>query len=446
MRVQRTPGRSGRGSLDRLVDEHASRLVRAPISALPRRIADALEAVGRRLGADRASLWELRPTDPRLVALHRWSAGVGDDAGVEALREAELPWLLEQVQAGRRVAFRSIAELPRAAFRERRFLARHGPDSGVAQPLLVGDSAIAVLVVGSVGKERAWGTSTLAVVERMGVVIASALARKRSHEDALGQVSEDRRAREEAVRLRDEIALRGQTAMLAEMGSGIAHELNQPLTAILSNAEAAQRLLRAGGATAEIDEALQDVVNDTRRAAQILRRMREMLQHRPVDRTPVDVAALLERVVHRYRQEASARRIRLSLEVPSGLPAVLGDEVQLEQVATNLLQNALEAVSEGEGPRSIGVRARPGRPDGVDVSVRDSGPGLDPDALTHAFDAFYTTKPRGLGIGLPISRSIVEAHGGRLLARNGDGGGATLELHLPAASLAAPGARWRKPV
>jgi len=158
------------------------------------------------------------------------------------------------------------------------------------------------------------------------------------------------------------------------------------------------------------------------------------------------VAALLGSVARRFREEAVARSIRLSLDVAPGLPAVLGDPVQIEQVATNLVLNAVEAMGVGTGPpRTIAIRARPTQPDGVDVSVRDSGPGLDPEALAHAFEAFYTTKPQGLGMGLRISRWIVEAHGGRLLARNNADRGATFEFHLPAAPQPGAAERRRKP-
>jgi C4-dicarboxylate-specific signal transduction histidine kinase len=119
--------------------------------------------------------------------------------------------------------------------------------------------------------------------------------------------------------------------------------------------------------------------------------------------------------------------------VAPGLPTVLGDPVQLEQVLMNLVLNAFEAMEGEPMPRAVALRARPTQPAGVDVSVRDSGPGLDDEGLAHAFDAFYTTKPHGLGMGLRISRSIVEAHGGRLLARNNADRGATFEFHLPAA-------------
>jgi len=240
----------------------------------------------------------------------------------------------------------------------------------------------------------------------------------------------------------------GRTAMLAEMGAGIAHELNQPLTAIVSNAETAQRLLRSprGCDRDEVEEALRDVVNDALRAAEVIARMRDMLRRRNAERVPLDVGALLGGVARRFREEAVARAIRLSVEVAPGLPQVLADRVQIEQVAMNLVMNAFEALGEAKGPlRTVTIRARAaGDGAGVDMSVRDSGPGLDDEVLARAFDPFYTTKPTGLGMGLAICRSIVELHGGRLLARNNTEGGATFEFHLPATPPIAPGAGRRK--
>jgi two-component system sensor kinase FixL len=540
----------------RLVDVHAARIVRAPLSDLPGELAATLQAVGRRVRADRVTLWDPRWREGRVGLLHQWSRA-GCELDVTSLATDELPWLLRQVAEGRAVAFRACAKLPREATAERRLFSRHGPRSAAFVPVVVGGETVAVLVAGTVRTERGWGGETLALLERAAVLLAAALVRTRAHEASLateaqlggvleavrdglllvrpsGRVehangraaaifqrtreelraarledllapepdapvrvrgrlaallareaplplrarrgdgstlrvevtarelptpgeplfccavrdaSEDLRAREETARLRNEMASMGRTALLAEMGSGIAHELNQPLTAILSNAETAQRLLRAGRGreTEELGEALQDVVSDTRRAAQVLGHMREMLRHREVVRVPVDVAALLASVARRFREEAVARAVQLSIEAAPGLPAVIGDPVQLEQVATNLVLNALEAMGEPtRAPRTIALRARPAGRDGVDVSVRDSGPGLGDEALARLFDAFYTTKPSGLGMGLRISRWIVEAHGGRLLARNNGDHGATFEFHLPAAPAGA-GAGRRRP-
>ena len=469
----------------------------------------------------------------------------------------ELPWLAEQLGAGRTVAFRSCSSFPAEAVRERRYVARHGPRSGALVPVVVGGATVAALVVGTMRRERAWGRATLAFLERAAVVIGGALSRRRAHDSALEaegrlagvleaatdglllveasgrvrvandraagillrtrrelcaerlqdllassepggshrrgslealrsgpvpillqarrgdgtsapveatlrelsgpgerllccalrDVGEDRRARDEIRRLRDELAFMGRTAMLAEMGAGIAHELNQPLTAILSNAETAQRLLRGGRAadSADLRETLRDVVKDTKRAALVLGRMREMLRRKEAARDRVDVGDLLGNVARRFAEQAVVHCIALSVDVGPGVGPVWGDPVQIEQVAMNLVLNAFEAMASTAAPRTVALRARAAQPGGVDVSVRDSGPGLGDDALAHAFDAFFTTKPSGLGMGLPISRSIVEGHGGRLLARNNADRGATFELHLPAAPAGVAALNRRKP-
>jgi PAS domain S-box-containing protein len=265
---------------------------------------------------------------------------------------------------------------------------------------------------------------------------------------AVHDAGQDLAAREETAHLRAELAFLGRTALVGEMGAGIAHELKQPLTAILGNAEAAQRLLARGGApdVAELRETLADVVKETRRAADVIGRMRDLLRHRDVEKVTVELAPMLERVARHFREEAVARAVELSVECGPGLPLVVGDPVQLEQVALNLVLNALEAMDERVGgPRAIAIRARRTEPDGADVSVRDTGAGLADEALAHAFDPFFTTKPSGMGMGLAICRSIVEAHGGRLLARNNADRGATFEFHLPAAVQPLAPARRRKP-
>jgi signal transduction histidine kinase len=550
-------GGSSRGAdPDRILALHAEEIVRQPISRLPGALAGAIEAVARRVGADRVALWEMRWDDRRFALIDQWARPGCAQAGASA-DLGDLPWLTEQVAAGRSVAFRSCGAFPAEAARERRYVTRHGPRSGAIVPVTVGGVTVAALIVGTMRRERAWGGATLRFLERAAVVVGSALARGRAHDAALESegrlagvleaasdgllllessgrvkvsndraagillrtrrdlcteriqdllavasdlgrspakssldalrgsrtpiqlqarrgdgttapveatlrelpgpgerllccvlrdVGEDRRTRDEMRRLRDELAFLGRTAMLAEMGAGIAHELNQPLTAILSNAETAQRLLRDGRAadSADLRETLRDVVKDTRRAALVLGRMREMLRRKEVERVPVDVAALLGSVAKRFEEQAVVREIELSVDVAPGVRPVWGDPVQLEQVLMNLVLNAFDAMGSAPAPREVALRARAAHPDGVDVSVRDGGTGLGEDALAHAFDAFFTTKPSGLGMGLSISRSIVEAHGGRILARNNADRGATFELNLPAAPGAASSNR-RKP-
>ena len=167
------------------VDDHARRVVRVPIGELSNEIVATLEGVARRLGADRATLWEQRPAERRLVLVQQW-AREGWAQTIETLAADDYPWLHEQVAAARPISFRACTALPPQAIRERKLIARHGPRSGVVTPIVVGDATAAVLMVGTMRRERSWGRATLAYLERAGVVLAGALVRQRAHEEWLG--------------------------------------------------------------------------------------------------------------------------------------------------------------------------------------------------------------------------------------------------------------------
>lgn len=253
-------------------------------------------------------------------------------------------------------------------------------------------------------------------------------------------VTARRAAEGEAQRLRDQLARVARAATMGELAAAIAHEINQPLCAIVSNAQAAQRLLAAEAADlAEVRETLRDIAADSRRASAIIARIRTLLQNRPPERAPLDLNDAIREVVALVQHRLTRNGIALTLDLAADVPPVLGDRVQLQQVVLNLLVNAVEALGRVEsGPRELSLRsARDGR-DAVGVTVGDSGPGLAPGDAERAFDAFFTTKPGGLGIGLAISRSIVAAHGGRIRADPDAGRGTAFHFSLPAAREAPP--------
>jgi PAS domain S-box-containing protein len=238
----------------------------------------------------------------------------------------------------------------------------------------------------------------------------------------------------QAQQHRAELAHVARIATLGELSASLAHELNQPLTAILSNAQAAQRLLDAEPIDlAEIREILKDVVADDNRAGQVIQRLRALVKKQPPEFTALDLGAILHEVVHLVHTDAILRASEIALTVAPGLPPVWGDRVELQQVALNLLLNALEAMKERpvEG-RQVLVQVEADGPRMVKVAVRDRGTGLG-DEIERVFRPFHTTKPDGLGVGLSISRSIVEAHGGRLWAENNPDRGATFSFTIPAA-------------
>ena len=227
-----------------------------------------------------------------------------------------------------------------------------------------------------------------------------------------------------------------RVAVLGELSGALAHELSQPLTAIYSNAEAARHLLRREPAdVAEVGTILRDIVAEDRRASQVIDRLRALLKRGETRRQPLDAGELIADVLGIAHAELVTRHISSRTFVEPGLPPVLGDRVQLQQVLLNLIINACEAMASGgtREPRLfIGARADRDRTK-VHLSVRDNGVGIPPDLLSRLFEPFVSTKEQGLGIGLSISRTIVATHGGHLWAENNpEGGGATLHCLLAA--------------
>jgi two-component system, LuxR family, sensor kinase FixL len=247
-------------------------------------------------------------------------------------------------------------------------------------------------------------------------------------------ISERKQAEEQSVQHRNELAHVARVSTMGQLASSLAHELNQPLGAILRNAEAAELFLQ--DPSPDLDEVraiLADIRKDDHRAGEVIERMRGLLKRRAVERRRLDVGLLAGEVLTLVRPDANARRVALALEANPPLPSVEGDRVQLQQVLLNLVLNSLDAVKDNSAPeRRVRVRARPAG-DTVEVSVTDNGHGIPADRLGRVFEPFFTTKPNGLGMGLAISRSIVEAHGGRLWAENNPAGGATFTFGLPAA-------------
>jgi two-component system, LuxR family, sensor kinase FixL len=246
-------------------------------------------------------------------------------------------------------------------------------------------------------------------------------------------LSERRRAEEESQALRDELAHVTRVSTLGELTASLAHELNQPLTAIQSNAQTAQRLLERGGVAAgELTDILEDIVADNRRASEMIRHLRAALKKGKTAVQPLDVGELVQEVTALVLPDILKRDATLSLDLAEETPQVRGDKIQLQQVLMNLMVNSLDAMENSEGGH-LWVRIRVHEPGEVQISVEDSGPGIPGDRLEGIFEPFYTTKPEGLGMGLAICRSITRAHGGRLWVENRPEGGAAFHLRLPAA-------------
>jgi C4-dicarboxylate-specific signal transduction histidine kinase len=254
----------------------------------------------------------------------------------------------------------------------------------------------------------------------------------------LQQEMADRRLAEEQARQRqDELAHVARVSTMGEMAAGLAHEINQPLGAIASFAEGGLRLIEAGSPDLErIGHAIGEVADQAKRAGRIIGRLRAFVAKGQPQRSDCNLRELTEEVADLIAMDIRQERIRFRLDMPPPLPAVSVDRVQIQQVLLNLMRNAVEAIAGVEtGDRELVVRASGPTPSEgmVTVSVSDRGPLCLPTDLAKIFDAFYTTKTSGIGMGLSISRSIVSAHGGRTWATPNPGGGLTVWFTVPPA-------------
>ncbi len=262
------------------------------------------------------------------------------------------------------------------------------------------------------------------------------LAKRRLAERSL-IASEDRvtLAADEMRRLQDEIAHVGRVSMMGQLASALAHEINQPIGAILRNAEAAELFMQSK--TPDLEEIraiLADIRADDQRAGDVIDRMRALLKRHVLDTQLLDLAELVGDVAKLAQPDAATRHVKLTVNLPADLPPVRGDRVHLQQVLLNLILNGIDALNRaGPGNRRVTVSARVDAARTVEIAVSDTGHGIAAEKLAHVFDPFFTTKPDGMGMGLPISRTIVESHGGRLWAENNNDTGATFRFTLPQA-------------
>jgi len=248
-------------------------------------------------------------------------------------------------------------------------------------------------------------------------------------------ITRRRQAEKALAEHRGELAHVNRVFTMGELAASLAHELKQPLTGILSNAQAGELLLdRTPLDAGELQGVLTDVISDTRRASEIIDQMRNFLRGRDTPRRPVDINVIVEEVLRIVHSEAVIRDIRLSTELEPKLPLVMGDRIQLQQVLLNVIANAQQAmVRMNSSARRLIIRTTQNEDGCVMITADDSGPGFEPGTLGKAFQPFFTTKPEGIGMGLAICMSIIEAHSGKISAANRPEGGVRIQIELPAA-------------
>jgi len=249
---------------------------------------------------------------------------------------------------------------------------------------------------------------------------------------ASADIEDQKRAEDTLRKAQAELAHVTRVMTMGELAASIAHEVNQPLSAIVNNGSACLRWLDgAAPDLGEAREAARRIIRDGNRAGEVITRIRALLRKTDTEKARLDINQTVQEVVRLTRNEAARKGVRLRLDLAADLPPVLGDRVQLQQVILNLVMNGIEAMESAQGgPRELLISSRQHESDKALVAVRDSGVGIDGRDLERIFDAFYTTKPQGMGMGLAISRSIVDDHGGQLWAAPNDGPGATFQFTL----------------
>jgi len=249
-------------------------------------------------------------------------------------------------------------------------------------------------------------------------------------------LTERKRAAEALEATRVQLAHMNRVMTMGEIAASIAHEVNQPLTAVVANASACTRMLAQEPPDLdELRDAVADIADAGTRAATIITRIRALLKKGNTEKTRLDINKVVQEVLPLTSGELGKHNVSVQMELIPGLPEILGDRVQLQQVVLNLMMNGIEAMTSiTDRPRVLQLRTQARESGSLSVTVQDSGAGLDPENTNRIFETFFTTKSNGMGMGLSICRSIIETHGGRLSAEPNDGPGATFRFTLPAYS------------
>jgi signal transduction histidine kinase len=408
-----------------LLAELSALFASRPSSEVDRHIEDALRRVVEELDVDRATVGQLARGSNKGEITHAWTRP-GIPSLPNVLNTGLLPWIVSRVRQGHAVSLARPEDLPPEADVDLKTLRGMHTRSVTVVPLSIGDGGDGFLSVAAIRQERRRVSDLVARLTLLGDVFASALARQRAEQ-----------AMEETRRHREELAHVQRVTTLGELAGGLAHEVNQPLAAIVMNAQAADRLLAGTPAPsaslgAELRGALADIVKDSKRAAQIIHGLRSLFRKEEVERRPLDLNGLVEQVVTLLQADFRRRTVRVRLHLDRTIPLIVADAVPLQQVVLNVLVNAGEAVGALEGgQREVTIVTAARSADLIELTVSDTGIGVKDEDLERIFERFVSAKPDGLGMGLAISRSIVSNHGGRIWATRNVDHGVTIHVELP---------------
>jgi signal transduction histidine kinase len=403
------------------VGELSAAMARAPADEVDREIELWLGKISKALDLDRSAIYERDAAGEPVRTTHTWRRPdfppFPRNYDPEKFFQASLDWVMR----GNPITFSRSDEIPSALIDARRFVERWGPKASAVIPMWAGGKVIGAASFGKFRSARKWPTELLDHLALAVRLFGSAIERKQS---------------EAAIRaVRTELRVASRRNVMSELVASLSHEINQPLGAILSNLGGVARLLTQGNPQPAMAlEAVNSAIEDTKRTAEIVRRIRFMFKRHDEHKAAVGIGTVIGEVVKLTAGEASVRKIAVQVEVSPSGQRVIGDSIQLQQCLLNLMMNAFDAITEVRSARrDVLIKVASEKIGWVGISVCDSGSGIDPAIAKRLFEPFVTTKTDGMGLGLLVTRSIVENHGGRIWALPNPDQGTTFTFTLPVA-------------
>jgi signal transduction histidine kinase len=408
--------------LQRLLTEISTRFITSLETDTTDIIESAQRMICEALDLDRSTLWLFSGDDVEMALTCYWQRPGSPPLRRNFVTRGNLPWADRQIRDGRHFHFSSLSELPTEAERDRQILGQYGTRSNVTFPLVTHGRVFGALAFATLTAEHHWTNEEVTSLELIAQIFSHAIGK--------------RLAEERADQLRDEIRRTTRAAMLGEPAAVLAHEINQPLTTILANAQAARRFITQGSADArEIIAILDDIILADKRAAELIRNLREMFGDKPIHQEYLCLNEVVAEACALFANDPSNDGVILRFDPGQLPPRIKLARVEIQQLLVNLITNAGHAMRDtAPEQRRILIQTRSG--DGmIQLSVRDHGHGIPPEHLDRIFEPFHTTRSDGLGMGLAICRRIAEAHGGTLKAANRGTGGAIFTFSLPSCAV-----------
>jgi signal transduction histidine kinase len=394
-------------------------MAKVPADAVDREIEAWLGKISLALDLDRSAIYERDAPGQQVRTSHTWLRPDFPPFPRRYDPEKVLKKTTAWVMAGNLLIFSHPSEIPFDLGDGRQFVERYGPKASAILPMWAGGGVIGAASFGRFRSPREWNPKVLEQLAFAVRIFGGAIERKQA--EAAGRVT------------RTELALAQRRSMMGEMVASLAHELNQPLGAILSNLGGLARLVSQGNPDPALAaRAVANAIEDTKRAGEVVRRVRAMFKGDATHKIALDIENLVDEVVTLIASEAALREINVGIECKASVARVVGDRVLLQQCILNLLMNAFDAVASlDRDRRTVTINVAPDEQNWIAISVRDAGAGIHPSVAGRLFEPFVTTKSNGMGLGLLVTRSIIEEHGGKVLSQPNPEGGTTFTLTLP---------------